>query len=901
MMRRLAGLLAVALCICAAPNLAAAQAGDPDTTSVQVTVWRSVSNTELLYVSTRPQGGRWRTENTPLDMSGLSRSRRYHQSNAVLVEVGLGKGDTVTVEVTVWRPVTNPALLYVSTRPEGGRWRTENTALDMSGLSRSGDYQQSNAVFVEVALEQVAPADTTPAPHEVTLSNNPPFKVRVAELRFYEGGRAHPPRNTRVYSSVFNRQAVRFLNWEVSLAFPEATQSIDFEIEATFWRPDGEAVRQIGTFSIKENWTRSWHSKGRGGDKPPLNWPVGSYRVDLSVNGDVIASGGFQLVDTPVPETGSFARVRDTLDWGPLSDSFERRASLLALAELHNADEGLAAAAASWTWVQQEPGVLQRRTLQQLAALVHVDIQLTKDVATLTWLADGLTDDEWLTARALTLLAMEDTSLARLIAQFKWLQDDVTALERETLEELVGLAALGGGSVLGMPFLSTLSPADSQAVTSLRSLATTDPDVFHRILRAPSILDGITDDEAKVVLTLDQVLRAEPEAFDRLLDMTGVALEERVVGLESGEEVLITLIRAEAGAARTMDFAAEALASTGNFMGYAPPGKHVVLLIGKSLTSSTATRRADHIVVAPKLDSIDYSSYRLFRTLAHEFTHLYWPGVDGWVDEGLANATAALSVAAFFGTNPHPYEPPCYLTSGIVEWLAVKSLEGNSEASCDYSLGERLFLGLHRGLGDPVYRDSIRELNRMNASGPANHECGGDALSICHIDSAFRSAITTQEEFRHVEAIIKRWYHGEGADDLSHLDASPADPQVVPGVVTITDAYVSLGDDRAHDAPVDTFSASDFPDSPRLVLEWSVAPTSDPKVIPLVLVEAFQDGLTFTRRETTRVLEPDWTAPFSRLPIGVPRLQEPWATGLYFVYVYHEGRKVAEVTYEVTP
>ncbi len=135
------------------------------TASVEVTVWRRVANPSLLYVSTRPEGGTWRTLNTPLDMSRRSSSGRFHQSNAVTVEVPLSGGTTANVEVTVWRRVANPSLLYVSTRPEGGTWRTLNTSLDMSRLSASGRFHQSNAVTVEVPL----PATLTTASDRAAL------------------------------------------------------------------------------------------------------------------------------------------------------------------------------------------------------------------------------------------------------------------------------------------------------------------------------------------------------------------------------------------------------------------------------------------------------------------------------------------------------------------------------------------------------------------------------------------------------------------------------------------------------------------------------------------------------------------------------------------------------------
>ena len=144
---------------------ALAQSGpdEPATAAVEVTVWQRVSNPSLLYVSTRPEEGAWRTLNTALDMSMLSSSERFHQSNAVRVEVPLGDGATAAVEVTVWRRVSNPSLLYVSTRPEGGAWRTLNTALDMSMPSSSGRFHQSNAVLVEVPLGESGSDRAQPA------------------------------------------------------------------------------------------------------------------------------------------------------------------------------------------------------------------------------------------------------------------------------------------------------------------------------------------------------------------------------------------------------------------------------------------------------------------------------------------------------------------------------------------------------------------------------------------------------------------------------------------------------------------------------------------------------------------------------------------------------------------
>ncbi len=148
------GLLLAALL--AVESVAAQGPPEPASANVEVTVWRRVSNPAQLYVSTRPEGGSWRTLNVALDMSRRSESGRFYQSNAVTVSVPLGDS-TANVEVTVWRRVANPAQLYVSTRPEGGSWRTLNTSLDMSRRSDSGRFHQSNAVLVEVPFPDTAP------------------------------------------------------------------------------------------------------------------------------------------------------------------------------------------------------------------------------------------------------------------------------------------------------------------------------------------------------------------------------------------------------------------------------------------------------------------------------------------------------------------------------------------------------------------------------------------------------------------------------------------------------------------------------------------------------------------------------------------------------------------------
>ncbi len=56
-----------------------------------------------------------------------------------------------TVEVAVWQRIADDTL-YLSTRPEGGQWKTHPRPLDMSTVSESGSFRQSGIVSVAVPV-----------------------------------------------------------------------------------------------------------------------------------------------------------------------------------------------------------------------------------------------------------------------------------------------------------------------------------------------------------------------------------------------------------------------------------------------------------------------------------------------------------------------------------------------------------------------------------------------------------------------------------------------------------------------------------------------------------------------------------------------------------------------------
>ena len=487
-----------------------------ETVVVEVTVWRSVSNPDALFLSTRVEGGGWRTEDTALDMSERSRSGNFHQSNAIRLEVALEGGATVGVEVTVWRSVSNPERLYVSTRAEGGSWRTENTALDMSALSRSRNFHQSNAVRVEVEVGNLIPEFPAPG----TLTRIPSLDATVVDLRLYERPIESLHTDERIYTTTFDQLTTRLIAWELKLVHPPRSSRVEFDIESSIYRSDGSVLAQLTTGGLIEpGWTNSRRGHGWG-YAAPGNWQPGTYHTVLWVEGEIIAGRSFEIIDRQIPETRAFAELRDGLEWaeGPLTH--DAQVALLALAGLLDADPELAETVAALSWVRQGPRGEGLWTLQQLAALAREDVQLAQRLAAFPWLADGVNAEEWLGLRDLALLAGAGETATRLAAGLQWTADGIDPSERWGLSYLRTIARHSPWleQIAAFPWVGDdLTDAEQGLLWNLDRLAVGDSHLGNPVLAFPWVQDDVTADERWLFWNLRELAVVYPDLADLVL------------------------------------------------------------------------------------------------------------------------------------------------------------------------------------------------------------------------------------------------------------------------------------------------------------------------------------------------------------------------------------------------
>lgn len=123
------------------------------------------------------------------------------------------------------------------------------------------------------------------------------LSAKVTEVKFFEGGYDVPAKDQRFYRTSFSRTGTRYVNFELNLQHPMAVERKDFVVEYIWFNPHGYEIFRgnLNTY-IHNSWSSSYHNQGYGWrETSSTNWVVGTYRLDLYVNGNKIASENFNV------------------------------------------------------------------------------------------------------------------------------------------------------------------------------------------------------------------------------------------------------------------------------------------------------------------------------------------------------------------------------------------------------------------------------------------------------------------------------------------------------------------------------------------------------------------------------------------------------------------------------
>ena len=548
----------------------------------------------------------------------------------------------------------------------------------------------------------------------------------------------------------------------------------------------------------------------------------------------------------------------------------------------------------SLDWVQDGIDDVEAGAIRWLNNMNAVEV--VSSVVSLDWVRDGIDDVEVKSIESLSYIAYSNAQAAASVVSLGWVQDGIAEVEADLIESLAVLARDTEAAlrIVGMPFLATIEPPDMAAIMSLRRLVATEPEVFARLMSHATLQDGISNELAPVVATLYGVARTNPGLISVLLDPARVSLEQRTITLPLSGKVVLSIIRTGPGAARSMDLLEHSVRGAEQYMDVPLPTNYVGVLYENAVFASNAgTNFGTHVAILPKYDVDDGGHEAAYAgpINAHEVAHYYWSGNEDWVDEGAANFLASIIDSSRPGSALGITRFPCAYADSIAELESLGVVRGDVEFYCNYSLGERIFADLRRALGEKIFRQGFRKLYLASEAEDDTDNRRGTSVGINHVREAFRSKDGAES------TVIDRWYNGSKSYDLSLLDTGPVYPSLSSINGRIDEAYVTANKDGPA---VSSFSTQDVADWGYLTLKYSYNVSGGPHEVPWEIVEYYEDGFEFRRRSSMLTAEDKYSGGTAWFSIG-PQLQQKWALGRYWVYVYVGGRKVAEVQYEVTP
>lgn len=178
------------------------------------------------------------------------------------------------------------------------------------------------------------------------------------------------------------------------------------------------------------------------------------------------------------------------------------------------------------SWLSDELNLPEASAINALVHLASDAPGTFEKVVSMPWVADGISQEDSCAIGSVSILAMESGSAAAWLVSYPWFTDGIDTTEANVITTLglISSETESAAQFLGMPFLDSIEPGDVYALGSLAFLAYAAPDVFRRVLSHSEVADGITDQEAAVLVLLSDPQVTNPDIMDDLLDPSKVQI-----------------------------------------------------------------------------------------------------------------------------------------------------------------------------------------------------------------------------------------------------------------------------------------------------------------------------------------------------------------------------------------
>ena len=434
--------------------------------------------------------------------------------------------------------------------------------------------------------------------------------------------------------------------------------------------------------------------------------------------------------------------------------------------------EGLIEGMLEISWVQDEITAEEGKAIGYLYRAIRWAPGISDELLAYPWVQDDITSDETTALGYLYQAGRYVDELADRLVVKPWVQDDITADEAAVIRDLYLTARAQDEALepatnakaiqlVDMPFLESVERADAPAMKSLRKLEGNNTARFLEVMSHPVLSDGITDEETKAVALLWGTNTYKPEYVDDLLTQSGIFVEEKTIQLPLSGEVLLAVFRHRDQVTPSMDYLEHSVTFMEEIMAKPLPVNYVALFFTDAIPEGVGGKYfGTHIGAKPHYDLVGTTRWK--RTpfvIAHEVAHYYWRGNKwDWTDEGLAVFLATLSENRRTGFPVEARKTPCASAETIGELEAMFSEETGTEgSSCNYPLGEAIFLDLYHSLGEDTFSQGLRRLYLKDLHDDPTDGCEGTQLRICHLISAFKTNVS-EDVAAKVDEVVSRRY-----------------------------------------------------------------------------------------------------------------------------------------------
>ena len=416
-------------------------------------------------------------------------------------------------------------------------------------------------------------------------------------------------------------------------------------------------------------------------------------------------------------------------------------------------------------WIQDGITANDANAIIDLAWIIRDAPALTERMLNLPWIQDGsITDHEVTVIDSMyrVLRYAEAPALAERMLQKSWVQDDITRDEGIIIRSLYRIAQRTDEAtqqkmtdvairIIAMPFLDDVTFAEARAVMSLHYLASSRyQDSFRAIMSHPKVLDGITDQEAKVISVLRTPAYYTPEAIPHLLDgldgTGGVYLEERTIQMPLTGETLLTIVRTQNRTTTSMGYLEHSVRFAERLMAAPLPTNYVALYFGSLGPRAGANNWWTHMAMRQSSDGLEEKA----STIAHEVAHFYFrDSISKWIDEGAAELIQAVSEHERAG-----YQLGTLLNKPCDNIKTLPASDPDEYNHCAYYLGGAFYIDMYRTLGEDAFLQGFRALYRMH---PGDHCWECTDLNVHHVIEAFTTNVP-EDTAAKAKNVLLKWY-----------------------------------------------------------------------------------------------------------------------------------------------